>query len=264
MPITSQQKIALLIDAENISPKYTELIFEAISEYGFTTHKRIYGNVEALNNWRNIVLKYAMTPVLQFNYTNGKNASDSALIIDAMDILHSGVVDGFCLVTSDSDFTKLAIRLREAGMFVIGMGEQKTPESLMRACEEFKYLDILFQDKTDNEDFLQFNLPPDSNSGQDNPSNATPQIPESNNLLPDTAKLKDDISRIMATVFKDKEWVRLGELGNAVPKNIPGFNLKFYGFSKWKKLIETFSDRFELREIPDKNSVPDLYVRDKQ
>ena len=140
MPITDHKKIALLIDAENTSHKYIELIFNELGAYGFATYKRVYGNDNALSGWKDEIFKYAMTPVLQFNYTSGKNASDSALIIDAMDILYTGNVDGFFLVTSDSDFTKLAIRLREAGMFVMGMGRQQTTESLTRACGEFKYL----------------------------------------------------------------------------------------------------------------------------
>ena len=133
----SQKKIALLIDAENVSQKYMKLIMNEINKYGVVTYKRVYGDFTnpSVSTWKSNLVDYAMTPVFQFNYTKGKNASDSAMVIDAMDILYSGKVSGFCLVTSDSDFTKLAIRLREAGNLVVGMGEQKTPNSLVAACE---------------------------------------------------------------------------------------------------------------------------------
>ena len=250
MPITEHKKIALLIDAENTSSRYIALILNELNAYGFATYKRVYGNQDALNSWRDDMLKYAMTPVIQFNYTNGKNASDTALIIDAMDILYTGNVDGFCLVTSDSDFTKLAMRLREEGMFVIGMGEQKTPESLMRACEEFKYLDILYRDSSPK---------PVINE------EATSAKSETGNILPSLEDLKDEISRVLSIVSHGNEWTNLADLGNALPKNIPGFNLEFYGYTKLKQLIMKFSDRFELKDIkPYLNSVPVAYVRDKQ
>lgn len=247
MPVDGQKKIALLIDAENISPRYINLIFDELRTYGSATYKRIYGKMESLNVWKESVFNYAMTPVLQFNYTSGKNASDSALIIDAMDILYAGNVDGFCLVTSDSDFTNLAKRLREAGLFVIGMGEQKTPVSLTRACEEFKYLDVLFNA---------------SDTEQTQPENLA-GIEGNENPLPDSDKLQKLIAEILDTVFHDKEWVSLGDLGNAIPKNIPGFTVKFYGCSKLKQLMEKFSGRFELREMQKDNAMPVLYVREK-
>lgn len=148
-----QDKIAVLIDAENVSKKYIKLIMDEVSDYGIATYKRIYGDFTnpSVMAWQDALRDFALTPVFQFNYTKGKNASDSALIIDAMDILYSGKVNGFCLVTSDSDFTKLAIRLREAGMIVIGMGEQKTPNSLVSACETFKFLDLLYQESLEEQ-----------------------------------------------------------------------------------------------------------------
>lgn len=155
-----QHKIALLIDAENVSKKYIKLIMNEIGEYGVVTYKRVYGDFTSAGvaAWKNNLVDYAMTPVFQVNYTKGKNASDSAMVIDAMDILYSGKVNGFCLVTSDSDFTKLAIRLREAGMLVVGMGEQKTPNSLVAACETFKYLDLLYREEEKNDSEVQEEL----------------------------------------------------------------------------------------------------------
>jgi uncharacterized LabA/DUF88 family protein/Fe-S-cluster formation regulator IscX/YfhJ len=139
------RRIALLIDADNVSSKYIKGIIDEISVYGTPTYKRIYGDWTSPNAsaWKSILLSHSITPIQQFRYTVGKNASDSALIIDAMDILYSDQVDGFCIVSSDSDFTKLASRLREAGMFVLGMGEKKTPLAFKSACEVFKYLEVL-------------------------------------------------------------------------------------------------------------------------
>jgi uncharacterized LabA/DUF88 family protein len=139
----NNDKIAVLIDADNVSDKYIQYIMDEISNYGTPTYKRIYGDwtKPQLSSWKPTLLNYSITPIQQYNYTVGKNSTDSALIIDAMDILYTGSVDGFCIVSSDSDFTKLAARLREAGMRVIGMGEKKTPAPFRAACEQFKYLE---------------------------------------------------------------------------------------------------------------------------
>lgn len=136
---------ALLIDAENVSPKYIKTIIDEVSLYGIPAYKRIYGDWTSaeMASWKKVLLEHNITPIQQFSYTQGKNASDSAMIIDAMDILYAKNVDGFCLVSSDSDFTRLAARLRESRMFVIGMGESKTPTAFKSACDTFKYLDVL-------------------------------------------------------------------------------------------------------------------------
>lgn len=137
--------IALLIDAENVSPKYIKVILSEVSMYGTPAYKRIYGDwtTNEMSSWKKVLSEHNIQPIQQFRYTQGKNASDSALIIDAMDILYAKNVDGFCLVSSDSDFTRLAARLRESRMFVIGMGESKTPTAFKSACDSFKYLDVL-------------------------------------------------------------------------------------------------------------------------
>lgn len=145
--------IALLIDAENVSPKYIKAIVDEVAVYGTPAYKRIYGDWTSndMANWKRVLLEHNLTPIQQFSYTQGKNASDSAMIIDAMDILYANNVDGFCLVSSDSDFTKLASRLRESRMFVIGMGETKTPTAFKAACDTFKYLEVLLGTKTEAE-----------------------------------------------------------------------------------------------------------------
>ena len=136
----NDRRIAVLIDADNVSGKYVKAILDEISNHGIPTYKRIYGDwtKPQLASWKNVLLNYSITPIQQYSYTVGKNATDAALIIDAMDILYSNNVEGFCIVSSDSDFTKLAARLRESGMYVVGMGEKKTPASFISACEMFK------------------------------------------------------------------------------------------------------------------------------
>ena len=145
----NELKFAVLIDAENISNKYIKIILEETSNSGIATYKRIYGDWTSpqLASWKNVLLDNSIIPMQQYSYTTGKSSTDSAMIIDAMDILYSGTVDGFCLVSSDSDFTRLAARLRESGMQVIGMGESKTPQPFISACNQFKYLDLLYEKK---------------------------------------------------------------------------------------------------------------------
>ena len=140
-----EKRFAVLIDADNVSSKYIKYILDEISNYGVVTYKRIYGDWTKTNttSWKEVLLENSISPIQQYGYTVGKNATDSAMIIDAMDILYSNYVEGFCIVSSDSDFTKLAVRLRESGMTVIGMGEAKTPKPFSVACNIFKYLDIL-------------------------------------------------------------------------------------------------------------------------
>ena len=152
--MSKEQQYAVLVDAENVSPKYINIIFDEASNYGVTTYRRIYGDWTSTRNngWKEILLDNSITPIQQYSYTHGKNASDSAMIIDAMDILYTANVDGFIIVSSDSDFTRLASRLRESGMKVIGMGESKTPNAFISACNSFKYLDILYQSIEDEEE----------------------------------------------------------------------------------------------------------------
>ena len=139
-----EKKFAVLIDSDNVSYKYVKIIFDEITNLGVATIKRIYGDwTSGKTHWKNVLLDYALTPMQQYAYTSGKNSTDSAMIIDAMDILYTGNVDGFCIASSDSDFTKLATRLREAGKIVIGMGEKHTPQPFVKACSQFKYIDLI-------------------------------------------------------------------------------------------------------------------------
>ena len=145
------RRFAVLIDADNVSPKYIKYILDEVSDQGVATYKRIYGDWTDISkrSWKEQLLQYSINPIQQYSNTNGKNSTDSAMIIDAMDILYSNHVEGFCLVSSDSDFTKLAQRLRESGMYVLGMGEQKTPSSFRVACDAFKILEVISQNEDD-------------------------------------------------------------------------------------------------------------------
>jgi uncharacterized protein (TIGR00288 family) len=286
-----EKKIAVLIDAENVSSKYIKLILDETSNYGTATYKRLYGDfqVASVKAWMKDLQEYAITPIFQYNYTHGKNASDSALIIDAMDILYSGNVDGFCIVTSDSDFTKLVLRLRESGMTVIGMGEQKTPTALVSACEAFKFLDILYGGesaprKQGGRKRAQASA---AKAGQEPASQAAAETlslagavdtdtsfaepaeieatdaPTSN--IPSMEEMGKEIISIINTQAGEDGWVNLSELGDNLPKRVPGFDPRNYGCSKLRLFIEKF-DSIEMRSVknPHNNILSVIYVRVKQ
>lgn len=281
-----QNRIAVLIDAENVSRKYAKLIMDEVNDDGIATYKRIYGDFTnaSVSSWQEKVREFALTPVFQFNYTRGKNASDAALIIDAMDILYSNNVDGFCLVTSDSDFTKLAIRLREAGMTVIGMGEQKTPNSLVSACEKFKYLDLLYQE---NEDMEGEQEPvcgeapgsPEKEKGSTQKGGvhkgaARQEAAELGGILeaeqsfeakiPTMKEIGAEIRAIIDLKSGDDGWVDLSEIGVSLSRRVPGFDPRNYKYTKLSKLIKgfAFAETKEVRN-PNNKLLKSIYVRIK-
>ena len=261
-----QDKIAVLIDAENVSKKYVKLIMNEINEYGTPTYKRVYGDFSnpSVSSWKDVLRTYALTPIIQFNYVKGKNSSDSAMIIDAMDILYSGNVNGFCLVTSDSDFTKLANRLREAGMLVIGMGEQKTPASLVAACEQFKYLDLLYAeeeeehvlvekivDETADEQVNEEKVQKDTETSEDQAviEKETENIYDVP-LIPTKEKIGDEIKLIIEQKSDEAGWINQSEIGVLLSKRVPGFDPRNYNFQKLSQLIENY-DFLETKTIPN-------------
>lgn len=233
----TEMKYAVLIDAENMSNKYVKLIMDEISTYGIATYKRLYGDYTqpSVNAWIPSLKEYAITPVFQCNYTHNKNASDSALIIDAMDILYTGNVNGFCIVTSDSDYTKLAMRLRESGMSVIGMGEQKTPNSLVAACEEFKFLDLLYRTVDTGETETE----------------AKAQTAEVKNL-PTLKEIEKEVLAIIRSKAESDGWVNISEIGINLPKRVPGFDPRNYNCEKLRQFIELF-DCIEVKSVPNPN-----------
>ncbi len=282
----NQMRIALLIDAENVSKKYVKLIMDEISEYGVVTYKRVYGDfsLPSAMSWKESLREYAMTPVFQANYTKGKSASDSAMVIDAMDILYSGRVDGFCIVTSDSDFTKLAIRLREAGMFVVGMGEKKTPASLVSACDTFKFLDLLFseeekrakdeEEEQDQEMDQEGSLQTDHETAEKkdisetkpeekNPSEEAVQDEEEISI-PSRKMIQSEIGSIIDSRSDETGWVNLASLGNLLSNRVPGFDPRNYGYRKLRAFVDSY-DCFETNDVEDpKNSLlKTVYVKRK-
>ncbi len=214
--MNNEKKFAVLIDADNISPKYVEHIFEEMSNYGLVTYRRIYGDwTKHGSKWKNVLLDNSVLPMQQYAYTTGKNATDSAMIIDAMDILYSQNVDGFCLVSSDSDFTKLAARLKESGMQVIGMGEKKTPKPFTKACSVFKYLDVLYES--------------DSLDGSEN----------QDNLLAITT-VEETLKKIISEYGDDNSGINIGELGSRLVKRHPDFDVRNFGYTKLSRFLSHF------------------------
>jgi len=245
------KRIAVLIDADNVSDKYIKFIIDEISNHGTPTYKRIYGDwtKPQLTPWKAVLLNYSITPIQQYSYTSGKNSSDAALIIDAMDILYSHNVDGFCIVSSDSDFTRLAARLREAGMLVIGMGEQKTPMPFISACEKFKYLEVLASMAV---------KPPSDTTRKEQPKTEGPKLSAA---PPD--ELIEAIKTIITEVSDEDGWVFLGELGNMLTKRYPDFDTRNFGYNKLTPFVASLK-QFEIRSTRTSNpSISLKYVRNK-
>jgi len=243
-------KLAVLIDADNVPYANVKEMFEEIAKYGTPTFKRIYADwtKPTVAGWKKVLLENAITPIQQYSYSSGKNASDSALIIDAMDILYTGKVDGFCIVSSDSDFTRLATRLREAGMKVIGIGEKKTLNPFITACDKFIYLEIL---KPEPEELNETASP-------GKPAKAKKET--LNKIDKQIIKLfKDSISDLA----DENGWAYLGDLGNLLLKKKPDFDSRNYGFSKMLPFIRSMN-QFEIDERESgKSNVKHIYLRKK-
>ncbi|MBQ8245965.1 MAG: NYN domain-containing protein [Lachnospiraceae bacterium] len=217
-----EKKFALLIDADNVSSKYIKTILDELAKYGTVTYKRLYGDLTRTNNksWRDALLSHSIIPMQQFNYTTGKNSTDSAMIIDAMDILYSGHVDGFCLASSDSDFTRLAMRLRESGMTVIGMGERKTPEAFRDSCERFLYLDLLSGTASEEE---------------------TDSDTKDEEAITPLATIEAIIIKIIMENGINGSSMDIGELGSRITKFYSAFDIRNYGYTKFSKFLEQFN-----------------------
>jgi hypothetical protein len=242
-------KLAVLIDGDNIPSAYVKEMMEEIAKYGNPTIKRIYGDWTKpfLAKWKNLLLENAITPIQQYGYTTGKNATDSAMIIDAMDILYSGKVNGFCLVSSDSDFTRLATRLREAGMKVYGIGEKKTPDPFIVACDKFIYVEIL------------------QNRAKESESNATPDKTEKKTQVDKiTPKVVRLIASTISDLADDDGWAFLGDVGSLLQKKQPNFDSRNYGFEKLTPLIDSIG-KFEIdQRDSQRGKFKLIYVRNKK
>ena len=247
-------RLAVLIDADNTSPKLIKEMFEELAGYGTITVKRAYGDWTSphLNGWRDVLLGNAISPQQQFAYTYGKNATDSALIIDAMDLLYSGNVDGFAIVSSDSDFTPLATRLRESGKRVIGVGQRKTPKAFVEACERFVFLEVLGAGSGDTSDT--------GGSGDTGDTGAVGQA---------TEQTKDEQPRPIQSVLTkalnkvdadDDDWASLSALGNHLNRTDPSFDSRTYGFGKLSDLVKA-QPFVETKSVTGPSGRGQLWVR---
>ncbi|HEY4197690.1 MAG TPA: NYN domain-containing protein [Mucilaginibacter sp.] len=245
-------KLAVLIDADNVPYANVKEMFEEIAKYGTPTFKRIYADwtKPTVSGWKNVLLENAITPIQQYSYSVGKNASDSALIIDAMDILYTGKVDGFCIVSSDSDFTRLATRLREAGMKVIGIGEKKTLNPFITACDKFIYIEILKKGKA-----VQ-----DNHNKETSRNEAAPANRPLNKIDPEIIEI---ISDSIDDLADENGWTYLGDLGSLIIKKKPDFDPRNYGFPKMSPMIRSMN-QFETDERDTgKKNVKHIYIRKK-
>ena len=244
-------RLAVLIDADNAPRTALREIMAEAAVYGVPTVKRIYGDWTSpnLGSWKDLLLEHAIVPIQQYAYTTGKNSTDSAMIIDAMDILYSGRCDGFVLVSSDSDFTRLAVRLREAGMKVYGMGERKTPQPFIAACDKFIYIEVIRAAA--------------AAENREKDSAAKQPAPAFEQSIP--YEVVEMIADSLETVADEDGYAFLGTLGNLLTKKYPDFDPRNYGFSKLSRMMESMPERFEVdsRESGNPKS-RHIYVRDKK
>ena len=260
---TKELKLAVLIDADNVPYSNVKGMMEEIAKFGTPTTKRIYADWTKpnANGWKSVLLEHAITPIQQYSYTVGKNSSDSAMIIDAMDLLYSDKVDGFCIVSSDSDFTRLAIRLRESGMKVIGIGEKKTPNSFIVACDRFIYIEVL-------EGAIKKTRGGTELSSAKNPKTATTTTTDTKKPTEKEITSKVDLQTIelieatIEAIGDDDGWAFLGDVGNLIVKKKPEFDPRNYGFSKLTPMLKSLTDILEIDERDsDKKGIKHVYVR---
>jgi uncharacterized LabA/DUF88 family protein len=238
------QKLAVLIDADNAQPSIVEELLAEIAKYGTANVKRIYGDWTGfrLKGWKEVLLLHSIQPIQQFSYTTGKNATDSAMIIDAMDLLYTNKFDGFCIVSSDSDFTKLASRIRESGLVVYGFGEKKTPEAFVSACDKFIYTEVLMPKEDDSQSIK----------------------PKSTNELKQDTKLVSLLRNAVEASSDDSGWAHLAPVGSNIAKQAPDFDPRNYGYKKLRELVAA-TKLFEIEEraVGDGQSKA-IYMKDKR
>ena len=249
---SKELKLAVLIDADNVPYSNVKGMMEEITKFGTPTTKRIYADWTKpnANGWKSVLLEHAITPIQQYSYTVGKNSSDSAMIIDAMDLLYSDKVDGFCIVSSDSDFTRLAIRLRESGMKVIGIGEKKTPNSFIVACDRFIYIEVLdgaIKKKT-------------KKPAAPTPTDTKKPVVKTLNTI--DIQTIDLIEDTIEDIADDSGWAFLGDVGNLIVKKKPEFDPRNYGFTKLTPMLKSLTEILEIDERDsDKKGIKHVYVR---
>ena len=275
-------RFAILIDADNVSEKYIDIILDEVANSGVATYKRIYGDWTSprLGSWKTCLLDHSIIPMQQYSYTYGKNSTDSAMIIDAMDILYSGTVDGFAIVSSDSDFTRLVARLRESGMQVIGMGEQKTPKPFISACNQFKYLDLLYagqqadaaaQEQADSAEAAAVapkrrRRPGDRGADAAAASDETDDAELAYGEMSRADKrrhlkaIRSAIDAVIDTFSDDDGWVSLGQLGDQLGKRMPDFDVRNYGYKRLHPFLKSLGV-YEFEEPSGESGRRQIYLR---
>jgi NYN domain/OST-HTH/LOTUS domain len=255
-------KLAVLIDADNAQATIIEGLLAEIATFGEATVKRIYGDFTAPEStqWKKVLQTYAIKPMQQFAYTTGKNATDSTLIIDAMDLLYTRRFDGFCLVSSDSDFTGLALRIREEGLTVLGFGEEKTPEAFRNACHKFIFTEVLRSVTLQKPDIATFPLLVTSTAPPVSPPSG--EAVSSQKTAAPTLPKKFILKALGSTQYDDAGWVNLGAFGNYLTKIKPDFDPRLYGFKKLSELVKSMGDVLEIEERKTTGTAAKaLYIR---
>ncbi len=259
-----QPRLAVLIDADNAQPSVIEGLLAEVARFGVASVKRIYGDFTStrLAQWKKALLKHSVSPVQQFGYTSGKNATDSAMIIDAMDLMYTRRFDGFCLVSSDSDFTRLAQRLREEGLIVYGFGERKTPDPFVQACDKFIYTELLRAEADASTAKADTNKGKAAKSrSKAKPPSPPPSTTRKVDVLPLPVEL---IAQAIDEASDDEGWARLGEVGTYLNKVRPEFDPRLYGHRKLSDLLKAHPKQFTLAERPRPgSSAKDYYVRSR-
>jgi uncharacterized LabA/DUF88 family protein len=259
MQTLNDLRLAVLIDADNIPYSNVRGMLEEIAKYGTPTFKRIYGDwtKPTISGWKSVLLENAITPIQQYSYTKGKNSTDSALIIDGMDILYSGKVDGFCIVSSDSDFTRLATRLREAGMKVIGIGERKTPHPFIVSCDKFIYLEIIASSMAPVEAQPEVRKKGKPIVRKKKTAEVEPQAPAPAVIV------KRLIASSISDIADENGWAYLGDVGNLILKKQPDFDPRNFGFPKLTPLIRSLDFEIDERDS-GQNHIKHIYIRNRK
>ena len=268
---SSDRRFALLIDADNVSARYLKPILNELSKYGTVTIKRIYGDwtLTLHAKWKDALLENSITPIQQFGYTQGKNATDSAMIIDAMDILYTRSVEGFCIVSSDSDYTRLASRIRESGREVLGFGEKKTPKPFIKSCDKFIYVEILGQTPPEKAAPAKKKADAKRSAGAEAPVGPAAETAGEKKPSPDAGHAStiirpfdDEFRTLLENTIDDAAddsgWASLGDVGSVLSKKMPDFDPRNYGYKKLSLLVRALSDAVDMKTEQQR-----VYVRNR-
>ena len=268
--MSEEKKLAVLIDSDNVSAKYAQFVMNEVQKYGVPTYKRVYGDWEkGGNGWHAPAVNYSIMPVQQTSYVAGKNATDFSMIIDAMDILHKEGVDGFCIVSSDSDYTRLASRIRESGREVLGFGEKKTPKPFIKSCDKFIYVEILGQTPPEKAAPAKKKADAKRSAGAEAPVGPAAETAGEKKPSPDAGHAStiirpfyDEFRTLLENTIDDAAddsgWASLGDVGSVLSKKMPDFDPRNYGYKKLSLLVRALSDAVDMKTEQQR-----VYVRNR-